>query len=42
MLWLGSASVEVFVGWWKHISGTSLNSRQSVPSTMTERIWVDG
>jgi hypothetical protein len=42
MLWLGSASVEVFIGWWRHISWMSSNSRQSAPLAMAERIWVDG
>jgi hypothetical protein len=42
MLWLGSASAEVFIGWWRHILGTSSNPGQSAPSAMVERIWVDG
>jgi hypothetical protein len=42
MLWLGSASVEVLIGWWRHISGMSLNSRYSAPSAMAGRIWVSG
>jgi hypothetical protein len=42
MLWLGSTSAEVFIGWWRRILGMSLNSGQSVPSAMAERIWVDG
>jgi hypothetical protein len=42
MLWLGSASAEVLIGWWRRISGTSSNSRYSVPSAMAESIWVGG
>jgi hypothetical protein len=42
MLWLSSASAEMFIGWWRRISGMSSNSRQFAPLAMAERIWVDG
>jgi hypothetical protein len=42
MLWLGSASAEVVIGWLRHISGMSLNSGYSAFSAMAGRIWVGG
>jgi hypothetical protein len=42
MLWLGFASAEVLIGWWRCISEMSLNSRYFAPSAMAGRIWVGG